>query len=626
VNYRGADGDWHAIDDSLVASPAAGYALENASDRYRVAFPDDLAAKPVEVSQGGDSLGFRLLGAEGHATASGPIARYAGALPGVTTVYTASPDGVKEDLKLANADAPSSYDYAVSLSDGLDVRENTSGGVDVVDASGDVQFSFEAPFAYDQAGARLDSGSQLSLNVVRDGDQPRLRLAIDAAWLKAADREFPIVIDPSVSLGDNQDCYIAGGSGANTSYCGGSNLKVGWDGTQAYRALLRFDLSGIPANSAIAGAHLMAYLNSHTTTNQTGVSAYQVTRPWTSGATWNKYDGTNAWTSAGGDIQAPATYTNPSAWGWPSTGTWYEWGTSNLVQQWHDGAAPNYGVLLKEPVENITNVMSYTSGTPSTSFAPYLQVDWEPKFMGDQSWYPMVGQTPLGDGQGLAVNADGGNLVAHSTDLHIAGVGLPFTVGRTYNNLSPEMNSWGYGWQINGGFDMWLDQHDDAQTFFDPTGTPFRFTRNTDGSYTAPPGIDATLKTNADGTNTITYNKSRLQLNFDDDGDLLTSIKDRNGNTLSYTYGGAGVSWIPSSVTDSQGRTTTFGYDTTSWSPRINLITDSSGRSVSYTYYANGGPLKTFTDGAGKTTTYSYNSDTFSDSKWIFSLSCVISR
>jgi RHS repeat-associated protein len=138
---------------------------------------------------------------------------------------------------------------------------------------------------------------------------------------------------------------------------------------------------------------------------------------------------------------------------------------------------------------------------------------------------------------------------------------------------------------------------------------PLPLHENTDGSYTAPPGIDATLKTNADGTNTVTYNESHLQLNFDDDGDLLTSIKDRNGNTLTYAYGGAGVAWMPSKVTDTQGHTITFGYDTTSWSPRINLITDSSGRSISYTYYPNGGPLKTFTDGAGKTTTYSYNSD-----------------
>jgi hypothetical protein len=488
VNYRGADGGWHAIDDSLVSDAAAGYALQNASDRYRAAFPSELAAKPIELSQGGNSLGFRLLGAEGGPTASGATARYVDALPGVTAAYHASPDGVKEDLKLSNAGVATSYDYAVSLSKGLHLRENAGGGVDVVDASGGAKFSFEAPFAYDGAGARVDRGARLSLKVLRGGAHPRLRLALDPAWLKAADRRFPVVIDPSVSLGDNQDCYIAGGGGANTSYCGASSLKVGWDGTQAYRALLRFDLSGIPANSAITGAHMLAYLNSATTTNQTGVSAFQVTRPWTSGATWNKYDGTNAWTSAGGDVQGPATYTNPSAWGWPSTGTWYEWGASNLVQQWQDGVAPNYGVLLKEPVENVTNVMSYTSGTPSTSFAPYLQVDWEPKFMGDQAWYPMVGQTPLGDGQSLAVNADGGNLVAHSTDLHIAGVGLPFTLERTYNNLSPEMNSWGYGWQTNGGFDMWLDQHDDAQTFFDATGTPFRFTKTPTAATRRHPG------------------------------------------------------------------------------------------------------------------------------------------
>jgi RHS repeat-associated protein len=603
VNYRDGNGDWRQIDDSLVADQSPGFALENNSDRYRAQFPDDLGAKPIQVSEGGDSVGFRLLGANGHATASGATARFADALPGVAAVYTAQPSGVKEDLKLASADAPASYDYAVNLSDGLSLRENAAGGVDVVDAAGGIQFSFEAPYASDQAGARIDNGSQLSLKVVRDGDSPQLRLAVDPAWLKDADREFPVVIDPGLNVSDNRDCYMLGGAWTNVNGCGNPDLLVGYNGATPYRTMVRFDVaSAVPANAAISGANMAVYLKTKDNSTALSVGAHQINHSWTTAATWNKFDGTTAWTNPGGDFNATPEYTCSNAAN--GAGTWDFFSVSNLVQRWMDGATPNNGVLLKATNETTANVLHFATGTDPNP--PYLQVDWEPKFMGSQPWYPMVGQTQIDDSEGLAVNAAGGNLVVQSTDLGVAGVGLPFTVSRTYNNLSPDMDSWGYGWQINGGFDMWLDQYNDSQTFFDATGTPFHFTKNSDGSYTSPPGIDATLKRNADATNTITYNQSRVQLNFDDDGDRLTSVKDRNGNALTYTYGTNGH---PSAVTDTQGRTTTFGYDTGSWSPRINLITDSTGRSVSYTYYPSGGPLKTFTDGAGKTTTYSYDGD-----------------
>jgi RHS repeat-associated protein len=604
VNYRDSTGNWHAIDDTLAPTSTAGYAFANRADRYRVRFPDELGARPVEVSDGGDTVGFRLRGAHGAPVASGSTARFENVMSGVSASYTAGSGDVKEDLTLADANAPTSYTYALTLGHGLRARDNRHGGVDIVGRDGSVRFSFEAPFAYDHAGARIGAGHGLSLHLAQDSGGQVMKLELDRAWLSAADRKFPVVIDPAVDVADNLDCYIVSGTSANTSFCGGTSVKVGWDGTNAYRSLMRFDVaSAVPANSMVVGAHALLYQSGATTATSTSVAAYQVTHSWTSAATWNKFDGTNAWTSSGGDLQLPAEYTDTGE----SSGTnasWRIFGVANVVQRWLDGSASNYGLLFKEPTENVNDVLTYSSRTAASN-APYIEVVWEPKFMGDQSWYPMAAQTPLGDRSSLAVNADGGNLVVHSADLRVAGVGLPLSIDRTYNNLSPDMNAWGYGWSINSGFDMWLAQYVDGQTFFGPTGTPFRFTRNSDGSYTSPPGIDATLTSDAT-SNTVTYNTSGVQYVFDVDGDKLTAIKDKNGRTISVTEN---ADYTINTMTDTEGRTVTFGYDTGSWSPRINSITDSSGRNLSYTYYPSGGPLKTFTDGAGKTTTYSYNGD-----------------
>src|SRR5947209_5995234 len=83
------------------ARQAASRARHFAGRRHRLRFPDSLGARPVEVTRGADSVGFRLLGASGHPVASGPTARFADALPHVSATYTAQPERVKENLTLA---------------------------------------------------------------------------------------------------------------------------------------------------------------------------------------------------------------------------------------------------------------------------------------------------------------------------------------------------------------------------------------------------------------------------------------------------------------------------------------------------------------------------------------------
>lgn len=73
------------------------------------------------------------------------------------------------------------------------------------------------------------------------------------------------------------------------------------------RILIRFDLSSLPSASTITSATL--------TLSDSGFSEFSGTKTWTAyrltrtnwghtTATWNKYDGTNNWTTAGGDYTA----------------------------------------------------------------------------------------------------------------------------------------------------------------------------------------------------------------------------------------------------------------------------------------------------------------------------------
>jgi RHS repeat-associated protein len=90
---------------------------------------------------------------------------------------------------------------------------------------------------------------------------------------------------------------------------------------------------------------------------------------------------------------------------------------------------------------------------------------------------------------------------------------------------------------------------------------------------------------------------SNLIYSFNSSG-ALTSIADRNGNTVTVTQASNGLG--PSQVSDGLGRTLTFTYSTLG----LIKVQDQSGRSVSFGY--DGVSLLSSTDANGNTTNFSY--------------------
>lgn len=70
--------------------------------------------------------------------------------------------------------------------------------------------------------------------------------------------------------------------------------------TPLSRGLVTFDLSSIPGGSTITTATLKLYDDgANLSTNTRTMRVYRLLRNWTTSATWNKYDGTNNWGTAG---------------------------------------------------------------------------------------------------------------------------------------------------------------------------------------------------------------------------------------------------------------------------------------------------------------------------------------
>ena len=621
VNYRDGNGAWQPIDSSLAASPGGGWHI--AANSWSAQLPSNLSG-PVSLSNGSSSVAFTLDGAAGSGTVSGSTATYRGVLPATTVSYKVLPGGVKETLQLASGSAPSAFTWSLGLGSGL-TAVATGGGL-ALDAAGRAVAAMSAPTVTDGAGRVGPAALTLS------ADGGSVTLSVDSAWLAAPGRVFPVTVDPTTSwLSTNDGCTLSQAT-PTTASCYSTDLGVGYSGGNIQRAVVHYgDMSNgaIPLDAVVESASIGMPVDS--LTGSVTVNAYPLSRAYSNSAvTWNSYDGTNAWTAAGGDYTATPTASGTV----PSSGTFSMHLPTSLAQSWVDGGASNNGLVLKASNESSgTNLADFY---PEDDWSDTLTVYWSQNTAG--SSYPMYSHT-LDDHLSVGVNTANGNLVVHATDLKIAGTGLNEVVDRYYNSTNQgTFSSIGYGWSFGQGAGVTADENTDNVTLTLPGGIPTVLLANGGGGWTTPPGVDAVLTKPSSGHYTLTYNQSQAVLKFTVQSSCpawlpLTSAADRNGETITYAYtttcDSSGEA-IMSSITDTQGRVTTFanngyfvtgvtdpqtptgrtvGYDIGGYSTsQLVDTTDTSGHKTYFTYDSADSYMTQIQDPNGNYTKIAYDS------------------
>ena len=114
------------------------------------------------------------------------------------------------------------------------------------------------------------------------------------------------------------------------------------------------------------------------------------------------------------------------------------------------------------------------------------------------------------------------------------------------------------------------------------------------------PSYHSGVVRNGDGTFMVTL-KNQTQVNFLSNFRLST-IKDKNGNTITYSYDANGKL---TSISDSKNHQLTLSYNARGF---ISTLSDWSGRIVTYGYDEQGN-LLTVTDPRGNVTTYTYDTN-----------------
>jgi RHS repeat-associated protein len=648
INYLSASAGWQPINDELVS--ASDGTLHPAASGMPVSLPASLAAGGVSVGAGKNQLSLQLQGASSAATAqaAGSSVTYKEVLESTSATYSVSPSAVREALSLQDAGAPSTYTYALGLGSALHAKLSKSSGVAVLDAGGREVYWIAPPTVRDASIKGMPLVAPVHYELSPDGNS--LSVVLDRAWLESAERVFPVTIDPDIyHPGDEEDCLIANGSYANTSLCG-NWLYVGSEGATAQRSLLHFETPYIPTDSKILDGRMQLFFNSRTSTETKNVEIYGLEHEFTSAATWNTYNGANAWSSPGGGGDTgkqPIPGGGSQLWGERSVtsamfGDYVAFGMTPLVEQWVHTPSSNHGIMIK--AQNETSGYYDTFLEKYSEHPPYMEVTYTPQ-IGAPSDATFTG-TKLSDRAGLSVNVANGNLLVQNGDLDLPGVGYDFSLANIYNNLGQDANEEWREWPeyserladkhllrgtvFSSGSDVSLERvsTDESRVYHDPSGAWWTFIREPSAdsagnkAYLSPAGLSATLQVHEAGTATLTYNTAQVKYEFNAEGSL-EKIVDQNGNTTKFHYNAEGKT---SSVEDTEGHTLTYTYEGTNgdlskitdalgrqWrfsedsSNRLTLAEDPDGHELKYAYNSEGN-LSQLTDPRGNLIELSYNS------------------
>lgn len=193
------------------------------------------------------------------------------------------------------------------------------------------------------------------------------------------------------------------------------------------------------------------------------------------------------------------------------------------------------------------------------------------------------------------INTATGAFTTSATDLALPGIGIPFSVQRTYTSADTTVGPLGPGWTHSYAASLIVAQNGDV-TLRAESGQQLKYIKKPDGTFAADTGGRSRLSQVTGGYELSRADQTKLA--FDTNG-KLTSISDRKGNDVVLSYAPDGTI---GSVTDTVGRSITFVHNP---SGLLSGVALPDGRNLSYSY--TGGRLTSVTDVRGGITTYGYD-------------------
>ncbi|SOD84265.1 RHS repeat-associated core domain-containing protein [Streptomyces sp. Ag109_G2-15] len=343
TSYRSGSGKkaaWKAIDTAVHATDAKGFDFANTTNEGRSWFGSDADRLVRFRSPDGRAVTLGLQGADGSLkpVAKGSTVTYKDAVHGADLEYGVGPGRVKENITLAQRPAgPLKFTFTLDT-DGLVPRARKDGSIALYGALPNTPVMvIPAPYMTDAKKADKSVfgktySTKVTQKLTKDGRSWKLTVTPDPKWLASKDRQYPVVIDPTITIApsptDSQDTMVLSDqptANFNTSW----KLSVGRTATGTARSLIKFPLSEIPSGTKIDSARLEMYFdNAHDGGGtKVPVEVHRATGTWDeTTANWN-----NTSSSVGELSGTSYTVDDGDAGTTAATGSWPAT-TSSLAQ------------------------------------------------------------------------------------------------------------------------------------------------------------------------------------------------------------------------------------------------------------------------------------------------------
>lgn len=380
--FRDETGKLELIDNSIVDADYSfnkqQYAFTNAANSNRVFWAKDKPA--VLFARDDKRISFSGIGCKNSSAVPGGSQKtemisgytlsgsnflfYEDAYENTDLIYGVGNDCLKEYIILKNPNAPTAFSFTFDAQ-GYSVKKTEDGTVAFYDKDGNIDFVLGELFAIDAVGVK----TKLLEYDIAEGKENKtiVTISISDSYVKAPERVFPIMIDPTVSTmitgeSSTQDTYVSSRY-PDTNYYLNTYLRTGRDADYyTRRTYIRFSLPTSLNGNIVSSAYLKVHMYSGATPN---VRAYRVLGEWQSRTlTWNNKPNYSAELAS-----SAATLTSNN---------WYQFDISQIVKKWVLGTYPNYGVLLKDQTESGTaQWTTFHSSDAASPNKPELHIIYE---------------------------------------------------------------------------------------------------------------------------------------------------------------------------------------------------------------------------------------------------------
>ncbi|WP_338675262.1 DNRLRE domain-containing protein [Streptomyces sp. SCSIO 30461] len=298
------------------------------------------------------------------------VARYRNALPATDLLIESTRSGYEQFLELKDrsaVDASGAIAYSLTAK-GLTAEAKPDGSVSFKDSKGRPVGAMPAPVMWD---ARVDTSSgehertvPVAVKVVQDGDTVTLTLTPDAKFLADPATQFPVTIDPAISVGASFDTFVQ--QGYTTDQSTSTDLKLGNNGSsQVARSFLSFPMKNITGKLITAAKlNLFAYHSWSCTP-----ASWEV---WSTGAagTGSRWTAQPAWTTK------YATSTQTKGFSSACNDGWVNADVTSLATAWAGNGNGSNHLGLRATNENEPAGWKRFNSGNAASNTPYLSVTY----------------------------------------------------------------------------------------------------------------------------------------------------------------------------------------------------------------------------------------------------------